>query len=61
LPPWVLSVGNSNPGIFYTDKHGNLNREYISLGADNQAIFGGRTPLQMYTGMDLAFELSITT
>jgi beta-amylase len=22
LPSWVLSVGNNNPDIFYTDQHG---------------------------------------
>lgn len=26
----------------------NRNTEYISLGADNAAVFGGRTPLNMY-------------
>eukprot|EP01125_Pyxidicula_operculata_P021785 TRINITY_DN8637_c0_g1_i1.p1 TRINITY_DN8637_c0_g1~~TRINITY_DN8637_c0_g1_i1.p1 ORF type:complete len:445 (-),score=89.28 TRINITY_DN8637_c0_g1_i1:135-1469(-) len=49
LPSWVLSVGNSNPDIFYTDQHGNRDKEYLSLGVDTQPIFSGRTPVQIYT------------
>lgn len=48
LPEYVLSVGASEPGIFYTDREGFVNKEYISLGADSQAIFNGKTPLQLY-------------
>jgi hypothetical protein len=56
----VVSVGQGNPGIWYTDREGmalavlalllmfegNTDEEYISLFADNEAIFGGRTPIQ---------------
>jgi len=49
LPSWVLSVGNGNPDIFYTDQHGHRDKEYLTLGVDNQALFSGRTPVQMYT------------
>ena len=46
LPGWARSVGGS---VFYTDREGNVDFEYISLGADNAAIFQGRTPIGIYT------------
>lgn len=36
------------PGAYYTDHNGAETREYISLGADDQSIFRGRTPLAIY-------------
>lgn len=48
LPSWVLSVGNSNPDIYYTDREGHRDPEYLSLGVDEEPLFGGRTPVQMY-------------
>eukprot|EP01029_Cantina_marsupialis_P010730 TRINITY_DN243_c0_g1_i1.p1 TRINITY_DN243_c0_g1~~TRINITY_DN243_c0_g1_i1.p1 ORF type:complete len:436 (-),score=162.00 TRINITY_DN243_c0_g1_i1:412-1719(-) len=48
LPQFVRDVGNNNPDIWYTDKHGNRDDEYISLWADNERIFAGRNPLEMY-------------
>lgn len=45
LPPWVLSV----EGVWYTDSQGEIDQEYISLGADNESIFSGRSPIQIYT------------
>lgn len=52
LPSWVLST----PGVYYTDQNGAETREYISLGADEQPLFQGRTPLQMYRDFFLSFE-----
>lgn len=48
IPPWVLSVGESNPDIFYTTRSGERDKEYISLGVDNMPLFDGRSPVQMY-------------
>ena len=39
LPWWVLKVGEANPDIFYTDAQLRRNREYISLGCDNEPLF----------------------
>lgn len=51
LPPWVLEeakrMGRDN--VFYTDKWGHTNDEYISLAADTTCKFHGRTPIEMYT------------
>mmetsp|Transcript_60679 Transcript_60679/g.131697 ORF Transcript_60679/g.131697 Transcript_60679/m.131697 type:complete len:499 (+) Transcript_60679:578-2074(+) len=54
LPSWVLSVGQSNPDIFYIDNEGNVDHEYISLFVDELALFpdangpNARTPVQLY-------------
>eukprot|EP00798_Chlamydomonas_sp_ICE-L_P013265 gene13265-19105_t len=55
LPNWVLEVGEQNPEIFYTDKSGHRNKECLSLGCDQEALFSGRTPVQMYVDFVDAF------
>lgn len=55
LPKWVLEIGNTNPDIYYTDKSGHRNRECLSLGCDDQPLFWGRTPVDMYHDLIEAF------
>ncbi|KYQ89107.1 hypothetical protein DLAC_10339 [Tieghemostelium lacteum] len=55
LPQWVLNVGQSNPNIFYTDQQGNRDQEYLSLGVDDQPLFGGRTPIEIYSDYMASF------
>lgn len=55
LPEYVLNVGKNNAGIYYTDREGFANKEYISLGVDNEALFNGKTPLQLYQAYMQAF------
>lgn len=47
LPQWVLQDGDGNPDIFYTNRRGTRNKEYLTLGIDNEPILGGRTPVQV--------------
>ncbi|KAL0245013.1 hypothetical protein GEMRC1_009093 [Eukaryota sp. GEM-RC1] len=51
LPKWILDVGKSNSNIFYTDKHGHPDEEYLSLGVDNERLFGSppRSPVEIYS------------
>ncbi|KAL2331802.1 hypothetical protein Fmac_019383 [Flemingia macrophylla] len=56
LPKWVLDVGNSNSDIFYTNHKGIRNKECLSLGVDNQPLFHGRTPIQLYTDYMQSFR-----
>lgn len=56
LPSWVLDVGNSNPDIFYRDQQGGTDQEYLSLGVDDQAVFQGRTAIQIYTDYMQSFH-----
>ncbi|GAM22352.1 hypothetical protein SAMD00019534_055270 [Acytostelium subglobosum LB1] len=55
LPPWVLSVGQSNPDIFYTDQNMNRDQEYLSCGIDQEPLFGGRTPVDIYADFMASF------
>jgi len=48
LPPWVLQIGKQNPDIFYRDREGGVDEEYLSLGVDGLPLFHGRTALQIY-------------
>lgn len=56
LPQWVLDVGEDNPDIFYTDKEAFRNRECLSLGCDEQPLFAGRTPIDIYRDFMTAFS-----
>lgn len=44
LPSWVTHHGD----VWFKDQHGNQNKEYISIFADDVPLEGGRTPLDMY-------------
>jgi beta-amylase len=55
LPPWVIAVGERDPDIFYTDQSDQRNRECLSLAVDQEPIFWGKTPLELYAGYIRAF------
>ncbi|CAI0550482.1 unnamed protein product [Linum tenue] len=59
LPPWVLKVGETNPDIFYTNRGGVRNKEYLSLGVDHMPLFAGRTPVQIYGDYMKSFRESM--
>ncbi|KAJ4980595.1 hypothetical protein NE237_031432 [Protea cynaroides] len=56
LPQWVLDIGESNPDIYYTNQAGIRNKEYLTIGVDNQPLFGGRTAVQMYSDCMKSFR-----
>lgn len=47
IPKWVRDVGDSDPDIFYTNRKGTRNDEYLSIGVDNVTLFDGRTAVQV--------------
>lgn len=47
LPNWILKIGESNPDIFYTNRSGHRNKEYLTLGVDNLPLFHGRTAVEV--------------
>lgn len=47
IPQWVRDVAAANPDIFYTNRSGTRNPEYLSLGVDNEPLFGGRTAVEV--------------
>ncbi|XP_024536176.1 beta-amylase 3, chloroplastic [Selaginella moellendorffii] len=56
LPLWVLEEVQNNPNIVYTDKSGNRNHEYLSLGCDFLPVLRGRTPIQAYSDFMRSFK-----
>ncbi|KAL7128845.1 hypothetical protein ABFS83_13G021400 [Erythranthe nasuta] len=56
VPQWVLSVGEKDADVFYTNKSGNRNQEYLSLGVDNLPLFQGRTAVEMYRDYMISFK-----
>ena len=47
LPSWIHKIGESNPDIFFTNREGVRNREYLSFGVDMEPVFEGRTAVQV--------------
>ncbi|KAF8410943.1 hypothetical protein HHK36_003480 [Tetracentron sinense] len=56
LPQWVLEIGESDPDIFYTNRSGNRDIEYLTIGVDNQPLFSGRTATQVYSDYMKSFR-----
>ncbi|BBM97603.1 beta-amylase [Marchantia polymorpha subsp. ruderalis] len=56
LPPWVVEEIKSNNDLVYTDKYGNRNYEYLSLGCDSLPVLKGRTPVQVYSDFMRSFR-----
>lgn len=52
---------NSDDNIFYQDQHGNIDKEVVSLFADNDQVVGAtkRTPLGIYKDFMSAFKDSL--
>ncbi|KAF6166229.1 hypothetical protein GIB67_031013 [Kingdonia uniflora] len=59
LPKWVLDIGDSDPDIFYTNRSGTRNTEYLTIGVDNQPLFGGRTAVEIYRDYMKSFRESM--
>ncbi|KAM0049469.1 putative beta-amylase [Helianthus debilis subsp. tardiflorus] len=56
IPQWVRDVGETNPDIFFTNRSGNHNTEYLTIGVDNQPLFGGRTAIELYSDFMKSFR-----
>lgn len=48
LPPWIVEIGRRDSNIFFKDQYGDADPEYITFGADDERIFRGRTPIDIY-------------
>ncbi|KAK9133588.1 hypothetical protein Scep_013116 [Stephania cephalantha] len=56
LPQWILDIGESNPNIFYTNRSGTRNKEYLTIGVDHEPLFHGRTAIEMYSDYMRSFR-----
>ncbi|XP_078152702.1 beta-amylase 2, chloroplastic-like isoform X2 [Carex rostrata] len=57
LPNWVLEIGSSNPDIYFTDKDGRRNTEYLTWGIDKERVLRGRTTLEVYFDFMRSFRV----
>ncbi|KAJ1382720.1 Glycoside hydrolase, family 14 [Sesbania bispinosa] len=56
IPQWVLDIGESDSDIFYTNRSGTRNKEYLTIGVDNKPIFHGRTAIEVYSDCMKSFR-----
>lgn len=55
IPKWVREIGESDPDIFYTNRMGIRNKEYLTIGVDNKPLFSGRTAIQVFLPSSFRF------
>ncbi|KAH7351517.1 hypothetical protein KP509_19G001000 [Ceratopteris richardii] len=48
LPQWIMSIGETNPDIFFSDRAGHRFQGCLSLSIDSLPLLDGRSPLQVY-------------
>ncbi|KAJ0983361.1 hypothetical protein J5N97_011616 [Dioscorea zingiberensis] len=60
IPQWVRDVGEYDPDIFYTNRKGTRNQEYLSLGVDNLPLFGSRTAVEIYSDYMKSFRKAMS-
>lgn len=47
IPKWVREIGETDPDIYYTNRKGTRNIEYLTIGVDNRPLFDGRTAVEV--------------
>ncbi|KAJ9152398.1 hypothetical protein P3X46_025967 [Hevea brasiliensis] len=57
LPQWVLEIGKENQDIFFTDREGRRNTEYLSWGIDKERVLKGRTGIEVYFDFMRSFRM----
>lgn len=60
LPEWVSRIGESQPGIFFTDRAGQQYKECLSLAVDDLPVLDGKTPIQAYHEFCESFKSSFS-
>lgn len=60
LPNWVSQIGESQSGIFFTDRSGQQYKECLSLAVDNLPVLNGKTPVQVYQSFCESFKSSFS-
>lgn len=56
LPKWVSQIGDSEPGIYFTDRSGRHYKECLSLAVDDLPVLNGKTPVQVYRSFCESFR-----
>lgn len=60
LPEWVSRIGESEPGIFFSDRGGQHYNECLSLAVDDLPVLEGKTPVQVYHEFCESFKSSFS-
>jgi hypothetical protein len=60
LPVWVSRIGQSQPGLYFTDRSRQPYTECLSLGADDLPVFDGKTPIQVYREFCESFKCTFS-
>ncbi|KAM7485131.1 hypothetical protein LguiA_001140 [Lonicera macranthoides] len=60
LPKWVSRIGESKPGIFFTDRSGQSYKDCLSLAVDDLPVLDGKTPIQVYQEFCESFKASFS-
>ncbi|KAM2273985.1 hypothetical protein ACFX1S_043847 [Malus domestica] len=50
LPHWVTEIGQKNPDIYFTNKEGKHNTEFLTWGIDKGRVLRGRTAVESKNG-----------
>ncbi|KFK38077.1 hypothetical protein AALP_AA3G066800 [Arabis alpina] len=60
LPDWVTSIGETERGIYFTDRCGSQYKECLSLGVDDVPVLDGKSPMEVYRGFFESFKLAFS-
>ena len=56
LPRWVLECAEQNEEIFFTNRSGERNPEYLSFGVDDKPVVMGRSAVEIYADFMASFR-----
>ncbi|KZV30744.1 inactive beta-amylase 9-like [Dorcoceras hygrometricum] len=56
LPEWVSRVGESEPGIYFTDRSRLQCKKCLSLAVDDLPVLDGKTPVEVYKAFCDSFK-----
>lgn len=60
LPKWVSQIGDSEAGIFFTDRSGQQYKECLSFAVDELPVFNGKSAIQVYQSFCENFKSSFS-
>ncbi|KAM7260452.1 hypothetical protein ACFE04_016193 [Oxalis oulophora] len=56
LPEWVSQIGQSQPGLYFTDCSRQPYTKCLSLGVDDLPVLDGKTPIEVYRDFCESFK-----
>lgn len=56
LPDWVTRIGETEPGIYFTDRSGSQYKDCLSFAVDDVHVLDGKTPMEVYRGFLESFK-----